>query len=352
MSIIVKLLHTRIDRIWGSFRALSYGVLFVLACLPLHISQTQAQTGANNINSVIRLPIPRPSPEDLKSGNLEDQGTENSAPSNLQPEVRLGGTSDEELPDADFLLTLQARLDDKGSELTKGVTWRIFEATSDFQQEPKLIVEVQEGILRQTLPAGTYIAQASFGLANIVKLIDLRYGPLDDVLTFDAGGVLLRASVGDDRMLEAEEVTFSIFVSDPNTGVRTLLARGIEPEKIIRLAADTYHVVSQFGGANAIRRADIRVQPGKLTEVTIIQRAAEITLKLVAESGGEALANTQWTVLTPGGDVVSELIGAFPNIVLAEGEYTAIARQNNETFMREFSVETALDREIEVLATN
>ncbi len=40
--------------------------------------------------------------------------------------------------------------------------------------------------------------------------------------------------------------------------------------------------------------------------------------------GGEALANTSFSVLTPGGDVIRELIGAFPSLVLAEGEYVAI----------------------------
>ena len=39
----------------------------------------------------------------------------------------------------------------------------------------------------------------------------------------------------------------------------------------------------------------------------------------------EALANTQWSVLTPGGDVVKEAIGAFPKVVLAEGEYSVVA---------------------------
>ena len=41
-------------------------------------------------------------------------------------------------------------------------------------------------------------------------------------------------------------------------------------------------------------RSDIRVQIGKLTDVTVTHRAAVITFKLVSERGGEALANTNW----------------------------------------------------------
>ena len=66
--------------------------------------------------------------------------------------------------------------------------------------------------------------------------------------------------------------------------------------------------------------------------------------------GGEALANTAFTILTPGGDVIRELIGAFPSLVLAEGEYLAIARHDNKTYQASFKVQSTLDRDVEVIA--
>ena len=95
---------------------------------------------------------------------------------------------------------------------------------------------------------------------------------------------------------------------------------------------------------------DLRVQPGKTTEATLKHRAATMTLKLVNAPGGEALANTNFTVLTPGGDVIRELIGAFPSLVLAEGEYVAIARHDGKTYQVAFKVQSTLDREVEVVA--
>ena len=68
-------------------------------------------------------------------------------------------------------------------------------------------------------------------------------------------------------------------------------------------------------------RSDIRVQAGKLTDVTVTHRAAAIMFKLVSRRGGEALANTDWAVLSPAGDTISESKGAFPRVILAEGEY-------------------------------
>jgi len=64
-----------------------------------------------------------------------------------------------------------------------------------------------------------------------------------------------------------------------------------------------YHIVSNYGDTNAVVRSDIRVRTGKLTDVTVGHRAALITLKLVGERGGEAIANTNWSIITPGGDV-------------------------------------------------
>jgi hypothetical protein len=53
-------------------------------------------------------------------------------------------------------------------------------------------------------------------------------------------------------------------------------------------------------------------------------------------------------VLTPGGDVIRELIGAFPSLVLAEGEYVAIARHDGKTFQNVFKVHSTRDADVEI----
>jgi hypothetical protein len=77
-----------------------------------------------------------------------------------------------------------------------------------------------------------------------------------------------------------------------------------------------------------------------------------VTLKLVTERGGEALANTAWSVVTPGGEILYNSIGAFPSVILQEGDYTAIAEHNGQIFQSLFVVETGLNRDAEVLAVN
>jgi hypothetical protein len=97
-------------------------------------------------------------------------------------------------------------------------------------------------------------------------------------------------------------------------------------------------------------RADLKVDAGKITDATLNHRAATMTLKLVANAGGEAFAGTAFSVLTPGGDVIREAIGAFPSVTLAEGDYMLIARHEGQVFTREFKVQSGQDRDIEVLA--
>jgi hypothetical protein len=77
-----------------------------------------------------------------------------------------------------------------------------------------------------------------------------------------------------------------------------------------------------------------------------------VTLKLVAVAGGDAFAGTAFSVLTPGGDVIREAIGAFPSVTLAEGDYVLIARHEGQVHTREFKVESGLDRDVEIMQKN
>jgi hypothetical protein len=44
------------------------------------------------------------------------------------------------------------------------------------------------------------------------------------------------------------------------------------------------------------------------------------------------------------------MIGAFPSIALAEGEYVAIARRDGRTYQGTFQVRSGRDRDVEILA--
>ena len=127
-----------------------------------------------------------------------------------------------------------------------------------------------------------------------------------------AGGLRIEGRVGT-RKIPPNQISFAIYKgSQFEGGERASLVPNVAAGDVALLPEGTYYIISNYGDANSVVRSDIRVQASKLTDVIITHRAAVITLKLVSDKGGEALANTAWSVITPGGDVIKESIGAFP----------------------------------------
>ena len=127
-----------------------------------------------------------------------------------------------------------------------------------------------------------------------------------------AGGLRIEGRVGTSKIPQ-NQISFAIYKgSQFEGGERASLVPNVAAGDVALLPEGTYYIISNYGDANSVVRSDIRVQAGKLTDVIVTHRAAVITLKLVSDKGGEALANTAWSVITPGGDVIKESIGAFP----------------------------------------
>jgi hypothetical protein len=247
---------------------------------------------------------------------------------------------------------LEARLTDDGGAIGDGLIWRVFEPVPGRDGKLPLIATSEGGSAEFQFPPGDYFLHVAFGRAAVSKKLTIPVeGPVErQSLVLNAGGLVLNALSGSDMRIPPEDLKFSIFAATPDTdGERGLIMADVKPDTVIRLNAGTYHVVSDYGSINASIRSDIYIEPGRLTEATIQHRAAELTLKLVAEQGGEAIADTAWSILTASGDPVSESVGAFPTLVLAEGDYTAIARNKERVYQRDFTVEAGVNTDIEVL---
>jgi hypothetical protein len=230
------------------------------------------------------------------------------------------------------------------------LTWRIYSDKPDANGAFKLVQEQKVAAPAFVLPAGGYIIHCTFGQASATKQINLRSETVREVIDVPAGGIRIEGRVGDVRIPQGQ-ITFDIFKgSQFEPGDKRPLTTGIVTGEVMLVPEGTYTIVSNYGDGNSVVRSDIRVRTGQLTDVTVTHRAAIITLKLLASAGGDALANTAWSVLTPGGDVIKESTGAFPRVILAEGEYKAIARNEGKVFERDFKVVTGVDSEIAVMA--
>ena len=327
----------------------------VLAAVSLFSGPASAQFGGTQFGAPPQpqfapstgqsLPPPPPPNGPIRLAPPGQAATPPAAPAPAAPQQNAV-----QIPAGQTALTVSARFGGPTPQpITNGLTWRVYPAKPDARGF-RALKEDKTAAPTFALPQGDYVVHVSFGMASAVRNVSLRNDTAREVFDLPAGGIRLEGRVGEAK-IPPGQISFDVYRgSQFDTGERQPLVTQVATGDVVVLPEGTYYIVSNYGDGNAVVRSDIRVQTGKLTDVAVNHRAAAITLKLVTNAGGEALANTEWTVLTPGGDVIKESTGAFPKFVLAEGEYRAIARNENKNYNRDFKVTTGVDGEIEVLA--
>lgn len=248
------------------------------------------------------------------------------------------------------VLALTARFGKDLPAVNSGVVWRVYSDKPDASGAFQLVREDRSPTPNIVLAPGGYVVHAALGLVSAVRPVTLRNETVREQFDLPAGGLRIEGRVGTSKIPQGQ-ITFSIYKgSQFEVGERAPLAQNVAAGDVMLLPEGVYYIISNYGDANSVVRSDIRVQAGKLTDVTVTHRAAVITLKLVSDKGGEALANTAWSVITPAGDVIKEYNGAFPRVILSEGEYRVIAKNEGKVFERPFNVSNGVDGEIEVVA--
>lgn len=249
-------------------------------------------------------------------------------------------------------LALLANLIDKGPSIKSGVVWRVYnEKPNKLTGKHKLISAHRTAEPVMSLPAGKYLVNAAYGRAFLTRNIEVTAGEnKTENFTLNAGGLRISSVLANGNPVPENTVLFDILSDERDQfGKRLKVLGKVRPGLVVRLNAGIYHVVSTYGDANAQSRADVSVEAGKLTEATIDHLAAKVTFKLVYQKGGEALADTKWSLLTPRGSIIKKSAGALPTHFLAAGEYTILAERGKDKFKQTFSVKPGDTRQIEVI---
>ena len=185
-------------------------------------------------------------------------------------------------------LSLSARYGrDLAQPINGGLVWRVYPVKPDLTGAFRPLKEDKNATPTLALPPGDYVVHVSFGLASAAKTVHLRSDATRETFDLPAGGLRLEGKVGDVR-IPAGQIAFDVYRGsqfEPGEDKRPV-AQNVATGDVIVVPEGTYYIVSNYGDSNAIVRSDIRVQPGKLTDVTVTHRAAIIMLKLVSERGG------------------------------------------------------------------
>ncbi len=251
-------------------------------------------------------------------------------------------------------VTLSAVLVEDGAPIEEGIVWRAFQAETGAPgagAKPRLVGTWRDASPTLQLAPGDYLLNAAFGRAHLTRKVTIASGAaLKEQFVLNAGGVRVQTVLANGEAVPAGAVSYDIIATDSEqTAGRGKLISGGKPGLIVRLNAGVYQVVSTYGDSNSIVRADVTVDAGKLSEVTLAHHAAKVTFKLVMRTGGEAIADTQWTVQTPQGETVRESHGALPAHILAAGPYVVVAKNGGRGFKREITIPAGDPVQVEVV---
>ena len=249
-------------------------------------------------------------------------------------------------------LALIAFLTDDGQRIDQGVVWRVFqEQSANPDARPKLVTTSRDQSPVLRLAPGDYIVNAAFGRAHLTRKVKIdAAAKMQERFVLNAGGLRVTAQLATGEAAPDRSITYEILSGEADQlGNRTRIMGGGRPGVVVRLNSGIYQIVSTYGDANAVVRADVTVEAGKLTEATVKHTGAKVTFKLVTQAGGEAQADTQWTLVNNSGDLVKDSVGALPTHILAPGSYVVTAKLRGRSFRRNFTVSAGETTQIEVV---
>lgn len=299
-------------------------------------------------------PVPKPRP--VRDAQADPQGAISRMMSGdavmLGPAVAAyapssPGTDIRPSSETDVALYLVGKLALGGGPIGEGLTWRIFREFPGADGELPLVQKAEGGDLDVRLKPGRYIVHCSYGRASLSRTISLSKRVNSETFVLNAGGLQLAAILDEAERPVSDQTEFELFRVE---GDERHTLGNVRAGAIARLPAGAYHVISKYGAVNAVRTADVKVEAGKLTRVTLAHQAGTVRLKLVRDANGEALADTAWTVYTEDGQQVFARVGAHANVTLAAGGYDVVARHRNIEFRQHFQVRSGDESDVAVVA--
>ena len=236
-------------------------------------------------------------------------------------------------------LTAQARIMDGTAPMTSGVSWTVYQAEAGAPSQR--VATSKQAQPSFDLKPGDYVIESNLGYARVRDFVTIQSGEkASSDLVFNAGGLSLSTVLAGKPPTKATDVSYT--VTERSTG--RIVVRNLRSNKVIHLNSGDYEVISRYGSANAIVKANLSIQAGKLTEATLNHNAGRVKFKLASNDSGKALDDVSWEIQMSNGSSVASSAVSQPGYVLAAGAYKVIAKHAGNVYRSSFIVRPGEDK--------
>ncbi len=200
------------------------------------------------------------------------------------------------------LLSLTASFGANSAPLRTGIAWRVFSDHPGANGSYPLVAQTDDASPTLPLADGNYVVHAAYGLAGATKWIVMNGQPASENVVLNAGALRITSMLGDTK-ISAARLLISIYVAEPGNSEAKLVVPNAKPGTLLGLPEGSYHIVSTYldsapsgtttaasatpaNATNSVVNADIKVQPGKLTDTVLAPPCSDDHFETREHGGG------------------------------------------------------------------
>ena len=207
--------------------------------------------------------------------------------------------------------------------------WRVFREKSGSDGKNVLVSTVRDASPTLRLEPGVYQVNVALGRANLTRKITVSGDqPLQERFVLNAGGLRVVPVLASGEAANEKVVTFDVQSDERDQhGQRIKIVTAAKAGVVLRLNAGIYSIVSTYGDANAMARADVTVEAGKLVggHAGASRRQGHVQARHPpGRRRHRRHAVEPWRPAQ--GEQVKESSGALPTHFLAPGAYVVSAK--------------------------
>ena len=227
----------------------------------------------------------------------------------------------------DESLELSSRFSQNGNVYVEGVDWTLK------TQSGEVIYHSLATTTDIKVQPGSYEVIAAYGTVKIDEAVNVpAQTKLSVNFVLNAGALRILPRLNGLRGEQIESAAKIFALNGPQNG--KLITTSHQPGQLIKLAAGSYRIETQFADSNVVAVTDVDVKPGIMRSVDVDHHAGLAHFSVL-----HAAENIEWRVMPDQGDELALSNPSDPMAVLKPGHYTAEAKIGDHILKQSFVVE-------------